>query len=148
MLPAITELGGRPDVSDDGSIVYVFDDLKVSAITSDANLLLADPALAEVRSPPEMAPNGIGATVTNRSHPRGIGAGPATGQTSAAHLCPSAAPSTTVTPTHTIIHTHIHICIHVCTSLAHAPPHPSSAPIWHTCTSTPACVAARLPGER
>eukprot|EP00966_Prymnesium_polylepis_P042697 992321-Prymnesium_polylepis.1 len=28
VLPAIMELGGRPDVSDDGSIVYVFDELK------------------------------------------------------------------------------------------------------------------------
>jgi len=48
VLPAITELGGRPEVADDGTIVYVFDDLTVSAVASDANLVLADPALASL----------------------------------------------------------------------------------------------------
>jgi len=50
LLPAVTELGGRPEVAADGTIVYVFDDLTVSAIASDANLILADPALASVGS--------------------------------------------------------------------------------------------------
>ena len=48
VLPAVTELGGRPEVSDDGTIVYVFDDLTVSAVASQANLILADPALATI----------------------------------------------------------------------------------------------------
>ncbi len=48
VLPAVSELGGRPEVSDDGTIVYVFDDLAVSAVASEANLVLADPALASV----------------------------------------------------------------------------------------------------
>ena len=48
VLPAVAELGGRPEVSDDGAIVYVFDDLTVSSVASDANLILADPALAEL----------------------------------------------------------------------------------------------------
>ena len=48
LLPAVSELGGRPEVRDDGSIVYVFDELAISAIASDANLVLADPALAAV----------------------------------------------------------------------------------------------------
>ena len=52
VLSAVTELGGRPEVSDDGSIVYVFDDLSVSAIASDANLILADPALAALGAKP------------------------------------------------------------------------------------------------
>ena len=34
VLPAVTELGGRPEVSADGTIVYVFDELKVSALAS------------------------------------------------------------------------------------------------------------------
>ena len=50
VLPAVEELGGRPEVSDDGTIVYVFDELTVSAVASDANLILADPALASVGS--------------------------------------------------------------------------------------------------
>ena len=50
MLPAVTDLGGRPEVAADGTIVYVFDDLTVSAIESDANLILADPALAAIRT--------------------------------------------------------------------------------------------------
>jgi len=50
LLPAISELGGRPEVTDDGTIVYVFDDLTVSAVASDANLVLADPALASIGS--------------------------------------------------------------------------------------------------
>jgi hypothetical protein len=32
VLPACLELGGRPEVQDDGTIVYVFDELKVSAL--------------------------------------------------------------------------------------------------------------------
>ena len=48
----MTELGGRPTVSDDGTIVYVFDELAVSAVASDANLVLADPALAAAGSLP------------------------------------------------------------------------------------------------
>jgi hypothetical protein len=43
VLPAVLDLGGRPEVSDDGSIVYVFDELLVSSIASDADLVLADP---------------------------------------------------------------------------------------------------------
>jgi hypothetical protein len=50
VLPAVVELGGRQEVSEDGTIVYVFDDLTVSSIASDANLVLADPALADVES--------------------------------------------------------------------------------------------------
>jgi len=46
----VSELGGRPEVSADGTIVYVFDDLTISAISSEANLVLADPALAGVES--------------------------------------------------------------------------------------------------
>ena len=46
VLPACLELGGRPEVGDDGTIVYVFDELTVSALASEANLALADPALA------------------------------------------------------------------------------------------------------
>ena len=52
ILPAVTELGGRPEVRDDGTIVYVFDELAISAIASDANLVLADPALAAVGAMP------------------------------------------------------------------------------------------------
>jgi len=48
VLPAVVELGGRQEVSEDGTIVYVFDDLTVSSIASDANLVLADPALADL----------------------------------------------------------------------------------------------------
>jgi hypothetical protein len=48
VLPAVVELGGRQEVSEDGTIVYVFDDLAVSSIASDANLVLADPALADL----------------------------------------------------------------------------------------------------
>ena len=57
VLPAVTELGGRPEVSADGTIVYVFDELKVSALASRANLVLADPALAAVGTlgAPELA---------------------------------------------------------------------------------------------
>jgi len=50
VLPAVVELGGRQEVSEDGTIVYVFDDLTVSSIASDANLVLADPALADLES--------------------------------------------------------------------------------------------------
>jgi len=46
VLPAVTQLGGRQEVTSDGTIVYVFDDLRVSALAADADLLLADPALA------------------------------------------------------------------------------------------------------
>ena len=50
VLPAVTELGGRPEVNEDGTIVYVFDDLTVSSLASEADLVLADPALAGVGS--------------------------------------------------------------------------------------------------
>lgn len=50
VLPAVLELGGRPEVADDGTIVYIFDELQVSAVASDANLLLADPSLARLDS--------------------------------------------------------------------------------------------------
>ena len=50
VLSAVVELGGRQEVSEDGTIVYVFDDLTVSSIASDANLVLADPALADLQS--------------------------------------------------------------------------------------------------
>jgi hypothetical protein len=49
VLPAVMELGGRPEVSDDGTIVYLFDDLTVSALADDAQLVLADPALSDIR---------------------------------------------------------------------------------------------------
>lgn len=52
VLPAVTDLGGRPEVAGDGTIVYVFDDLTVSAIASDANLILVDPGLATIDSKP------------------------------------------------------------------------------------------------
>ena len=48
MLPACLELGGRPEVQEDGTIVYVFDDLKVSALQADAAVLLADQGLASL----------------------------------------------------------------------------------------------------
>lgn len=48
VLPAVTELGGRPEVADDGTICYCFDDLTVSAMATQANLILADPGLAAV----------------------------------------------------------------------------------------------------
>jgi len=48
VLPACLELGGRPEVQDDGTIVYVFDDLKVSALEADASVLLADQGLASL----------------------------------------------------------------------------------------------------
>ena len=48
VLPACLELGGRPEVGDDGTIVYVFDELKVSALEADAAVLLADPQLAQL----------------------------------------------------------------------------------------------------
>ena len=48
MLPACLELGGRPEVQEDGTIVYVFDDLKVSALQADAAVLLADRGLASL----------------------------------------------------------------------------------------------------
>ena len=35
VLPACLELGGRPEVQDDGTIVYVFDELKVSALQAE-----------------------------------------------------------------------------------------------------------------
>ena len=47
VLPATLELGGRPEVQPDGTIVYTFDELKVSALETDAAVLLADPELAE-----------------------------------------------------------------------------------------------------
>lgn len=50
VLPAVTELGGRPEVSGEGTIVYVFDELTVSGLASEASLVLADPALAAVRT--------------------------------------------------------------------------------------------------
>ena len=37
MLPACLELGGRPEVQEDGTIVYVFDELKVSALQASNN---------------------------------------------------------------------------------------------------------------
>jgi len=48
VLPACLELGGRPEVQEDGTIVYVFDDLKVSALQADAAVLLADQGLASL----------------------------------------------------------------------------------------------------
>jgi hypothetical protein len=50
VLPAVLELGGSPEVTDDGTIVYVFDELVVSGILSEADLVLADPALAPIAS--------------------------------------------------------------------------------------------------
>ena len=37
VLPACLELGGRPEVQEDGTIVYVFDELKVSALQASNN---------------------------------------------------------------------------------------------------------------
>jgi len=58
VVPALHELGGVAEVAeaDDGAdgaeaagtIVYTFDDMRVTAIASDADLLLADPALADL----------------------------------------------------------------------------------------------------
>ena len=48
VLPAVMELGGKPEVRGDGTIVYVFDDLSVSALASEADLILADPQIAEL----------------------------------------------------------------------------------------------------
>ena len=48
VLPAVQELGGKPEVRGDGTIVYVFDDLSVSALASEADLILADPQIAEL----------------------------------------------------------------------------------------------------
>jgi len=48
VLPACLELGGRPEVQGDGTIVYVFDELKVSALQADASVLLADQGLADL----------------------------------------------------------------------------------------------------
>lgn len=66
VLPAVLDLGGRPEVSDDGTIVYIFDELLVSSMASDADLILADPALANLEdlNQDELArlaePRGIG----------------------------------------------------------------------------------------
>mmetsp|Transcript_11833 Transcript_11833/g.17387 ORF Transcript_11833/g.17387 Transcript_11833/m.17387 type:complete len:395 (+) Transcript_11833:817-2001(+) len=37
VLPIVTKLGGEPRVTDDGDIIYVFDDLQVSVATSDSS---------------------------------------------------------------------------------------------------------------
>jgi len=50
VLPAIEELGGKPEVDEDGTIIYLFDELTISALASDASVILADPALASISS--------------------------------------------------------------------------------------------------
>jgi len=50
VLPAIDELGGKPEVDEDGTIIYVFDELTISALASDASVILADPSLASIAS--------------------------------------------------------------------------------------------------
>jgi hypothetical protein len=72
VLPAVLDLGGRPEVSADGTIVYLFDELLVSSMASDADLVLADPNLANLDdlSPEELAklaaPRGIGGRAFGR----------------------------------------------------------------------------------